>query len=50
MKYDVAGLRLATLLKRRLWHMCFPLNFAKFFKDTFFTEHSWVTASEKCFF
>ena len=26
----VAGLRPATLLKMRLWHLCFPVNFAKF--------------------
>ena len=26
----VAGLRPATLLKKRLWHRCFPVNFAKF--------------------
>ena len=26
----VAGLRPATLLKKRLWHSCFPVNFAKF--------------------
>ena len=26
----VAGLRAATLLKKRLWHRCFPENFAKF--------------------
>ena len=26
----VAGLRLATLLKKRLWHRCFPVNFVKF--------------------
>ena len=26
----VAGLRLATLLKKRLWHRYFPVNFAKF--------------------
>ena len=25
----VAGLRPATLLKKRLWHRCFPVNFAK---------------------
>ena len=24
---------------RRLWHRCFPVNFAKFLKTTFFTEH-----------
>ena len=33
----IAGLRLATLLKRRLWHRCFPKNFAKFFR-TFFLD------------
>ena len=26
----VAGLRPATLLKKRLWHSCFHVNFAKF--------------------
>ena len=26
----VAGLRLATLLKKRIWHWCFPVNFTKF--------------------
>ena len=35
----VAGLRLATLLKRRLWHRRFPLNFAKFLRTPFLTEH-----------
>ena len=35
----VAGLRAATLLKKRLWHWCFPLNFAKFLKTPFVTEH-----------
>ena len=34
----VAGLRLATLLKKRLWHRCFPANFCEIFKNTFFTE------------
>ena len=28
----VAGLRLATLLKKRLWHRCFPVNFVKFLR------------------
>ena len=36
------GLRLATLLKKRLWHRCFPLNFAKFFRTPIFTEHRWL--------
>ena len=34
----VAGLRLATLLKKRLWHGYFPVNFAKFLRTPFFTE------------
>ena len=28
----VAGLRPATLLKKSLWHRCFPVNFAKFLR------------------
>ena len=28
----VAGLRPATLLQKRLWHKCFPVNFAKFLR------------------
>ena len=31
----VAGLRFATLLKKRLWHRCFPVNFVKFLRTTF---------------
>ena len=34
----VAGLRSATLLKKRLWHRCFPANFAKFLRTPFLTE------------
>ena len=30
-----AGLSPATLLKKRLWHRCFPVNFAKFLRTTF---------------
>ena len=30
-----------TLLKKRLWHRCFPVNFAKFLKASFLTEHLW---------
>ena len=29
------GLRLATLLKKRLWRRCFPVNFAKFLRTHF---------------
>ena len=31
----VAGLSPATLLKKRLWHRCFPVNFAKFLRTPF---------------
>ena len=31
----VAGLRPATLLKKRLWHRCFPVNFVKFLRTSF---------------
>ena len=37
----VADLRPATLLKKRLWHRCFPVNFAKFLKTPFITKHLW---------
>ena len=34
----VAGLRLrpATLLRKRLWHRCFPVSFAKFLRTSFY--------------
>ena len=38
-KLQVLGLRSATLLKRTLWHRCFPVNFAKFLRTPFLTEH-----------
>ena len=44
--FKVAGLRPVTLLKKTLWHRCFPVNFAKF-KNTFVTEHLLATASER---
>ena len=28
-----------TLLKKRLWRRCFPVNFAKFLRTTFLLEH-----------
>ena len=36
----VAGLRSATLLKKRLWHRCFPVNFAKFLGRPFLQNTS----------
>ena len=35
----LAGLRAATLLKKRLWHRCFPVIFLEFLRTPFFTEH-----------
>ena len=29
----------ATLFKTRLWHRCFPVNFVKFLRTLFLTEH-----------
>ena len=40
----VVGHRSATLLKKRLWSRCFPVNFAKFLPKPP------VAASEKLFF
>ena len=37
---NVAGLRPATLLKKRLWHRCFPVNFAKFLRALFLQNTS----------
>ena len=36
----VAGPRPATLLKKRLWHSCFPVNFAKFLRTPFLQNTS----------
>ena len=35
----VAVLTPVTLLKKRPWHRCFPVNFVKFLRTSFFTEH-----------
>ena len=37
----VEGLRPAILLKRRLWHSCFPLNSVKFLRTPFYREQFW---------
>ena len=37
----VAGLRPATLLKKRLWHRYFPVNFVKFLRIPFSQNASW---------
>ena len=33
--------RPATLLKKKLWHSCFPVNFVKFLRTPFYKEHLW---------
>ena len=35
----------ATLLKKRFWHRCFPVNFAKFSRTPFFQKTPPVAAS-----
>ena len=37
----VRSSRPATLLKKRLWHKCFLVNFTKFLRTPFLTEHLW---------
>ena len=41
----VTGLGHVALLKRRLWHRHFPVNFVKFLRTPFFTEQLRATAS-----
>ena len=36
----VTGLRTETLIKKRLWHKCFPVNFAKFLRTPFLQNTS----------
>ena len=40
--------RLATLLKRRLWHMCTHVNFAKFLKTLFLQNTSGRLLLKNC--
>ena len=40
-KFTGKHLRPAALLKQRLWHRCFPVNFAKFLRTSFVVEHLW---------
>ena len=45
-KLQAWGLRPATLLKKRLLHRCFPVNFVKFLITPFFYRTPLVAASE----
>ena len=35
-----------SLLKKRPWHRCFPVNITKFLRTSFFAEQFWATTSE----
>ena len=38
-----------TLLKKRLWRRCFPVNFAKFLRTAFYKEHiRWLRLVFQC--
>ena len=39
-------LRPPTLFKKRLWHRCLPVNFVKFLRTPFYTEHLCLAASK----
>ena len=39
--HKFAGLGPATLLKKRLWHSCFAVNFVKILRTPSLTEHRW---------
>ena len=44
----IAGLRPATLFKKRLWQKSFPVNFAKFLRTPFLQNTSgWLLLSQK---
>ena len=45
----VAGLKTLHFIKKRLQHKYFPVNFRKFLKTTFFTEHlRWLLLKRVC--
>ena len=37
----VAGLEACSFIKKRLQHICFPVNIVKFLRIVFFIEHLW---------
>ena len=43
--WKIIGLRPATFLRKRLWYRCFPVNFAKFYKNIFYYRTPLVAAS-----
>ena len=45
----VAGLRPVTLLKKRLWHRCFPVNFQKFVTFFLRSTSGQLLLNDQCF-
>ena len=43
----VASLRLATVLKKRPWRRCFPMNFEKFLRTPILKNTSWLLLLQK---
>ena len=43
----VAGSGPATLLKKRLWRGCFPMNFAKFFRTLFLQNNCFCSLGKR---
>ena len=43
--WQIMGLRPATLLRKRLWHRCFPVEFCEIYKNTFYYRTPLVAAS-----
>ena len=46
----IANFRPATLLRKTLWYRCFPVDFAKFLRARFFTEHLKPVAASEVYF
>ena len=42
---DVADQKASSFIKQRLKHRCFPCQYSKIFKNTYFEEHLQITAS-----
>ena len=45
----VAGLKPATLSKKKPQHRCFPVNFVKFLRTPFFTSFFYTGGAGGCF-
>ena len=46
--YEIHRKALVSLLKKIPWHRCFPVNFVKFLRSSFFTDYLRTTASFIC--